>query len=211
MTAPEPATDIPRLYTVGHSNHELPAFIDLLRRHGITAIADVRSSPYSQYNSQFNRDVLTSALKASQIEYIFVGDQLGARRSEPECYEEGRVSFALAAKTPSFQAGLVRLKEGLSKYRVAIMCAEKDPLVCHRMMLVCRSLRGQGISILHILEDDLLESNEAAEDRLLRVVRLDEGSLFETREQLLDRAYDIQGKRIAYAKDRECTVGELQG
>jgi hypothetical protein len=131
------------LFTIGHSNHELPVFIALLRRHGVTEVADVRSSPYSAYNRQYNRESLAEYLRSSAgIEYLYLGRELGARREEPECFDErGQVQFDSVARTPLFQAGLDRLREEAQRHRLALMCAEKDPLTCHRTLLVCRQLQ----------------------------------------------------------------------
>jgi uncharacterized protein (DUF488 family) len=78
------------------------------------------------------------------------------------------------------------------------MCAEKDPMACHRMILICRHLRSAGIEINHILEDGSLETNAESEKRLMRTLKIPETSLFETSEDLVQRAYDIQGEKIAH-------------
>ena len=62
------------IFTVGHSTHSIQDFMKLLKSRGITAIADVRSAPYSRFQPQFNREVLTKSLKDSGIEYVFLGD-----------------------------------------------------------------------------------------------------------------------------------------
>jgi uncharacterized protein (DUF488 family) len=193
------------LYTIGHSNHELSQFIGLLRQHDIEVVADVRSSPYSAYNPQFNRETLQAHLHAAGIGYIFLGAELGARRTELECYDdEGRVRYAHVAQTPGFCAGLQRLADLRSAQRVALMCAEKDPLTCHRTILICRALRDQTPDIRHIREDGSLETHDAAESRLLAICKLPERDLFHTRDELITDAYDRQAARIAYvAEDRE--------
>src|SRR4051812_41051246 len=90
------------IFSVGHSDHNIQRFIDLLLHNGISAVADVRSMPYSRFNPQFNREQLKAALKAVRIRYVFLGDELGARRSEPECYVEGKARYELIARTPRF-------------------------------------------------------------------------------------------------------------
>lgn len=187
------------LYTVGHSSHAMPLFLDLLRRHDITAIADVRSSPYSQFNPQFNREVLEKAMKEYQIAYVFMGHELGARRSEGECYVNGKVRFDLVARSLLFQSGLQRIRKAVARYRLALMCAEKDPITCHRTILVCRQLR-QDLAIQHILEDGRLETQAQAEQRLLELMDLPPGDLFRSPAEMIEQAYDIQGEKIAYAE-----------
>lgn len=187
------------LYTIGHSNHELPQFVALLKRHDVIAVADVRSSPYSAYNPQFNREALRGYLESQDLCYVYLGQQLGARRTEPECYDdEGRVLFDRVAGTAAFRAGLERVKSGARSLRVALMCAEKDPLTCHRTILICRALRDDVPDIRHIREDGTIETHAEAESRLLALCKLPERDLFHSREELLADAYDCQARRIAF-------------
>src|SRR5665213_2793269 len=116
------------LFTVGHSDLEAPEFLSLLTRHGIDTIADVRSQPYSRFNPQFNRETLAALLKRSGIEYVFTGRELGARRAERESYREKQARYDLIARLPAFQEGLDRLRRGIAVHRIALMCAEKDPI-----------------------------------------------------------------------------------
>jgi uncharacterized protein (DUF488 family) len=187
------------LFTIGHSTHETQQFVALLRRHGVTALGDVRSRPYSRFNPQFNRETLQLSLDAEGIAYVFLGEELGARSDDPACYEGGRVRYELLARTGPFLRGLDRICEGMKRHRLALMCAEKDPLECHRTILVARHLAARGVGIEHILEDGRLESHERAVDRLLDRFKLGEPDLFRTREQAAEDAYRLQGERIAYA------------
>ena len=134
------AVNVHTVFTVGHSTHALDDFLALLLRHGITAIADVRSSPYSRMNPQFNRETLHAALKGAGIAYVFLGAELGARSRDPDCYEDGKVQYDRLARTAAFQRGLARVQQGAAQYRLALMCAEKEPLDCHRTILVARHL-----------------------------------------------------------------------
>ena len=134
------------VFTIGHSNLEVAKFVALLKQHGIQAVADVRSSPYSQYNPQFNRESLQRALREQGISYVILGEELVARRSEPECYVNGRADYSLIAQTPAFSRGLDRISQGAAKMLVAMMCAEKDPLDCHRCILVSPRLRERGLT-----------------------------------------------------------------
>ena len=207
------------LFTIGHSNHELPVFIELLRQHGVTAVADVRSSPYSAYNRQYNRESLAEYLRTSaDIEYLYLGRELGARREEPECFDErGQVQFDAVARTPLFQSGLDRLRTEAQRHRLALMCAEKDPLTCHRTLLVCRELErqtsqeGTPPDIRHIRENGELESHAAAESRLLKLCKLPERDLFRTRSELLDEAYDQQARRIAWVEPEPVQAAQTPG
>lgn len=197
-----------QVFTVGHSNHEIDAFVQLLQRNGVTAIADVRSSPYSRFSPQFNRDTLKSILERHRIAYVFMGEELGARRAEPECYDGPTARYDLIAKSPAFHRGLQRLKEGMSKYQVAMMCAEKDPITCHRMVLVAHALKQNGVTVLHIRENGEVESNDEAEERMLNAVGLPASDLFQSRDQLVEQAYERQGRKIAWSESEGNANGD---
>lgn len=193
------------LFTIGHSSHSVERFVDLLKTHGVTALCDVRSSPYSRYTPQFNREPLKDELAKHRIIYLYLGAELGPRSSDPTCYEGGKVQYNRLAAKEIFQQGLGRLQKGMATHRIALMCAEKDPLTCHRMLLICRNLRGDDIVIRHILEDGALEDNRDTEKRLMKLLRIDPADLFSTEADQIQRAYDLQGEKVAY------TLEEGQG
>ena len=192
------------LFTIGHSNHSLEHFIELLRRHRIQVLVDVRSSPYSARLPQFNREVLKSALRNAEVWYLFLGEELGARRSEPDCYVDGIARYERIAKTPAFQSGLERVTKGIEEYRSTLMCAEKDPLECHRTILICRHLRDIA-QIQHIRADGSLEPHEEAETRLMAEEGIPSEDFFTSREELLARAYEQRGGKTAYREAAEST------
>ena len=189
-----------QLFTIGHSTHEADQLVRLLALHDVTAVGDVRSHPYSGRASQFNRENLSETLRQAGIEYVFLGDQLGSRSPDPDCYIDSQVSYGQVAKSQRFIEGIERVLKGLQQYSIALLCAEKDPLFCHRTILVCRQLESYSVAIAHILSDGSLETQQALEQRLLRTCGLEEPSMFSTRVELLERAYDMQGKRIAYVR-----------
>jgi uncharacterized protein (DUF488 family) len=187
------------IFTIGHSTHPQEPFIDLLQQHSITALCDVRSKPYSRMNPQFNREELEQALQARGIAYRFLGKDLGARSDDPACYEGGKVQYARIAQTELFKHGLKRVLSGVKEgLRIAIMCAEKEPLECHRTILVARHLAALGLRVEHIHADGHLESHDAALSRLAQIFNLPEGDMFHTREEFLADAYCRQEERIAY-------------
>lgn len=190
----------PSLLTIGHSDHDTAEFIALLLKHGVQVVADVRSSPYSRFHAQFNRDTLAAALKHAGIEYVFLGRELGARRTEPECYRNGQARYDLISRLPAFREGLERIRHGVVRQRIVLLCAEKDPITCHRTVLVCRQLRSEPMEILHILGDGSIETTDQAEMRLLEAAGLPPGDLFRSRAQLIEEAYDLQAERIAYTE-----------
>jgi uncharacterized protein (DUF488 family) len=187
------------VYTIGHSTHEIEAFVGLLARHEIEAIADVRSSPFSRYNGQFNRPALEASLKAAGIGYVFLGEELGARRGEAECYRDDRVDYERVAATAAFRRGLERLADGASRMRIATLCAEHDPLTCHRTILIARHLAPLVDDVRHVLRDGTIETQAEAEQRLLRECGLDVPDLFTPPEERLVDAYRRRAAEIAYA------------
>jgi uncharacterized protein (DUF488 family) len=187
-----------KIFTIGHSTHDLEHFVSLLNLHKITALCDVRSRPYSQRNPQFNREALKTVLNDYDIAYVFFGKELGARSEDATCYMNGKVQYDRLAKTALFQDGLDRLKQGASKHRITLMCAEKDPLECHRTILVARYLQVHEFDIEHIHADGGLESHEDSLNRLVRIFNLPESDMFRTHEQIVDEAYRLQGDRIAF-------------
>ena len=192
--------ETPTLLTIGHSDHEMPAFIDLLKLHKVEVVADVRSQPYSKFHAQFNRETLTEALKQHGVQYLFLGKELGARRSEPEAYVGRQARYDRVCKLPLFLSGLERLRSGVAKFRVALLCAEKDPIECHRSILICRQLRNDAFEIRHIQPDGGLESTAELEQRLLALAALPEAHLFMSRAQLVEEAYEVQSGKIAFTE-----------
>jgi uncharacterized protein (DUF488 family) len=190
----------PTIYTIGHSSHPIGRFLDMLSANGVTALADVRSMPYSRHNPQFNKDALASELKKKGIAYVFVGKELGARSDDPSCYEGGQVRYDRLAKTLPFQAGINRVLSGNEKYRVALMCAEKEPLDCHRTLLVSRALEDRGATIMHILSDGSIEPQKKTMSRLLDLVGLPQEDMFRSRSELVDAACKLRERKIAYVE-----------
>ncbi len=189
------------IYTIGHSNHPIDRFAGLLRQHGIDALADVRSTPYSRFNPQFRKEKLQASLTEASIRYVFLGEELGARSQDPSCYDaEGRVSYARLAMTECFRRGLERLLAGMRNHRIAMMCAERDPLECHRTLLVARELEKVGVPVTHILADGTLEPHRHAMQRLATELKLAGTDLFRTPDELIEDAYEKQGRRIAYVR-----------
>lgn len=186
------------IYTIGHSTHPSAVFVGLLRRHQIAVVADVRSQPYSRMHPQFSRDSLEHTLTRNGLEYLFLGQELGGRSGDPDCYMDGRVRYERVAKTRTFECGLDRLEQVAGKHRVALMCSEKDPLTCHRGILIGRILRDRGLTVHHIMEAGDIEDHDAAEERLVRLLRMPEPGLFTTMRDIVDEAYALQSEKIAY-------------
>jgi uncharacterized protein (DUF488 family) len=186
------------LFTIGHSLRAPWEFLELLRVHDVSAVCDVRSIPVSRRNPPFTKEVLRRGLRSRRIAYVHM-PELGARSTDPTVYRNGRVQYWLLAETPSFQEGLERVRRGLEDHTIALMCAERDPITCHRAILVTRKLRQSGLAIAHIIDSTNVESNEDLERRLLHTSGLGNEDFFTAKEELVERAYDLQGDRIAYS------------
>jgi uncharacterized protein (DUF488 family) len=192
----------PLVFTIGHSTHPTEAFLALLQQYGVTAVADVRSVPFSRYNPQFSRESLERTLQAHEIKYVFLGHALGARSDDHSCYVNGRVQYARLARTELFQGGIDRIVRGAQEHRVALMCAEKEPLECHRALLVARTLDERGTNVGHILADGKLESHSDAMERLLELAGLPNSDLFRSRESLIAQALARQEEKVAYVDEK---------
>lgn len=195
-------------FTIGHSTHPVEVFVSLLKQHAVTALADVRSAPFSRFNPQFNKDALARELKTHGIKYVFLGRELGARSEDPSCYENGRVQYGRLARTELFSQGIERVMKGAGEHRIALMCAEKEPLECHRTLLVARALDEQGVEVVHILGDGRLESHRAAMERLLDVTGLPHEDLFRSRAELVAEALARQEERVAYVDEKVAAEAE---
>lgn len=198
----------PALFTIGHSNLDLATFVRLLKLHEVEAIADVRSKPYSRWMPHFNQDALKSHLAKINIRYVFLGDELGARREEAECYVGPKAKYELIAKTESFKSGLQRVHTGGAKMRIALMCSEKEPLDCHRTVLVCKYLKDD-FEIKHLNQSGGFETHEELETRMLETERLAQPDLFQSRSELLEQAYERRGDKIAYCRSHGNSTEDL--
>ncbi|MGR3913335.1 MAG: DUF488 domain-containing protein, partial [Gammaproteobacteria bacterium] len=157
-----------------------------------------RSQPYSRHNPQYNREAIAATLKQHRIAYVYLGAELGARSDNSACYVDGKASYDRLAAEPSFRRGLARLRRGMRAYSIALMCAEKDPLICHRTILIARQLRAE-CAINHILADGGIETQAEADARLMRVLKIDP-DLARDEGQCVAEAYALQEGKIAYVR-----------
>lgn len=195
------------VFTVGHSTHPIDQFLALLAGAGVGAVADVRSAPYSRFNPQFNRETLRDALKAAGVSYVFLGEELGARSKDPNHYEGGKVSYERLAETDAFRRGIARVLKGAETMTVALMCAEAEPLDCHRTILVARHLARRGAQIRHILRDGTVEAHEETMNRLIARYDGQSGDLFSSRDDRVEEALRRRGAEMAYRPDKAAQTG----
>jgi uncharacterized protein (DUF488 family) len=210
MSTPAGPTQPPtgRLLSVGHSNHDWPRLLELLRGAGVTAVADVRSSPHSRRLPEYNRGYLEEALRQNGLAYVYLGDQLGGRPDDRDLYDpEGWADYERIRRTAAFRRGLDRLLLGAERYAVAMLCAEEDPLDCHRGLMITPALAELGHSPLHLRKDGALETTAEMEKRLLNVTGVGDGlfdGLFAAqldeveRRGLVAEAYRRRNRQVAY-------------
>ncbi len=155
------------IYTIGYGARSIQAFIDVLQANEIAWLVDVRSAPYSRFKPEFSKGTLESELTAHGIRYVYMGEQLGGRPDDPDCYVDGKVDYERVKTKAFYQTGIERLQKALARgARFAIMCSEGKPENCHRSKLIGESLLALNIPVLHIDENDALVDQEAVILRL---------------------------------------------
>ena len=203
-----------RLYTIGHSNHQLTDFRNLLLKYGIDCIVDVRSIPASKYSPQFNKETLQGFLRSYNMDYQFFGYELGARRND-SFNELGYVDFELTVQTALFQEGVHKLTPLLEKKNIALMCSEADPLECHRFSLVGRYYHEEGLDVNHILKDATISSHETLEQEMIKnylhsrrplLPNIDELFGTYTAEDQRRDAYRLKNKEIGFRIDQQGNI-----
>jgi uncharacterized protein (DUF488 family) len=155
------------VFTIGHSNIPADRFIALLRDAEVNAVADVRSVPRSRWFPWFAAKALAESLASAGITYAMMGDALGGRPRDTSLFRDGVVDYDAMAVQSEFVASLNQLIGEAARSRVCLMCAERDPLDCHRCLLIARRLAERGLAVGHILHDGTIEPHAATEERLL--------------------------------------------
>jgi uncharacterized protein (DUF488 family) len=194
------------IYTIGHSNHRIDYFKELLDAYKIDCLIDVRSMPASAYNPQFNKDSLNNYLKHYKINYLHFGEEFGARHTEKDLLDDfGKVDFDKVRKTEKFLSGVNRLKIGLSKeFKIALMCSEAEPFDCHRFSMISYYLVRNGFDVKHILKDKSIIDNSELEKRLLKKYEkaIPKPTLFDSKVlsliEQLNLAYRLRNMEVAY-------------
>jgi uncharacterized protein (DUF488 family) len=195
------------IFTIGHSNLEASALLGVLIRHEIKMVCDVRSRPGSFRFPQFNREPLMAQLATAKIIYQFCGDQFGGRPLDSRYYRaDGLVDYAARRKAPDFEEGLDRLLGFAKNETLVLMCAEEDPLHCHRFMMICPALVQRGIQPIHLRRGST-ESQRDAEDRLLQLhgfADVTSTSLFaQGRDGALEDALRLQSEQYGFRTSPE--------
>lgn len=200
------------IYTIGHSNYSVDKLIDMLKFYDINCVIDIRGTPYSKYNVQFNKETIRKTLTDRGYLYIYMGKEFAVQRMNKSSYtKEGYADFEKAMRDEHFLEGIKRLKNGLNKgYKIALMGAMQDPINCHRAILVGRALREKSFNVKHILHEGTLASQEELEERILEKYfstrnQLTIDSLLgqePTKEELIIEAYRKSNREIGYRVEK---------
>lgn len=200
------------LFTIGHSIHQLDEFVLLLSKYKIDYVLDVRSTPYSKYAENYNREILDEYLLSNKIHYSYMGAYFGARQENKTLYsQEGYLDFEKVRSAALFLKGVDNVKKGLSQgYNIALMCTEKDPFDCHRAIMVARGFELESFDVKHILFDGSLMDQKELDNRLLDKYFPDRNQLTifdydkpRDEEELLKQAYIMRNKEIGYHLETE--------
>jgi uncharacterized protein (DUF488 family) len=186
------------LFSIGHSNIPAERFLSMLSGVDVNAIADVRSTPFSRFFPWFSAKNLAPLLVQKGMLYLPYGGSLGGRPQDPALYCDGVADYDAMARQPEFEAGLERLRTDAARSRVCLMCAEREPLDCHRCLLVTRTLAGRGLAIGHILHDGTIEPHAATEQRLLELDGEPEDLFTSGQTGRLAAAYRRRARAVAY-------------
>ena len=197
-------------YSIGHSNIPAERFMALLHAQNVTAIADVRTTPLSRFCPWFSAKNLKPLLEQNGVAYRSYGESLGGRPQSPELYRDGVADYEAMAGRPDFQNGLDRLIADATRARgdgvVCLMCAEREPLDCHRCLLVARTLAARDFGIGHILHDGMVEPHARTEHRLLKLAG-DASDLFAPGQNArIAAAYRQRARAVAY-RAQSATAG----
>lgn len=188
-----------KFWTLGHSTQTFEKFTGLFRAFNISAIADVRSSPYSGRFPHFNREEFKKSLKDNDVAYVFMGKELGGRPTDSSLLTNGVADYERMAKTSSYSQGLSRIIKGSEEHRIALVCSESHPLDCHRCLLVGRSLLERGHEIEHILPSGDTQSQKSLENTLIEMTGRGERDFFMSPDDIVGTAYRERAMRVAYS------------
>ncbi len=147
------------ILTIGHSNHDILAFLEILRQHGVHVLVDVRSDPYSRYAPQFNKSDFQHNVASAGLDYRYSGSTIGGKPKDPALQtSSGITDYDKLAATQSFQDELKAIVELAKGKRVALMCSEGDPMSCHRERIIAQVLRSWGVEVRHIQPDGTIQA-----------------------------------------------------
>ena len=193
------------VFTIGYAAFNIDDFIEILKSHKISHLIDVRSNPVSEYYQDYNSFNLEPELKQHNIIYENLALEFGARQENKEFFSEGGfVDFEKFTQSDQFKKGLAKIKKGLELgYNFVLMCAEKDPINCHRSIMIGYAMQKNGIEVLHIMHDGQLQPQGEIDKILLELYFSDRNQLnlfikSSDEQELIEQAYKKQNAKIGY-------------
>ena len=196
------------IYTLGHSNYPFDKFIEILKKYDINCVVDIRSTPYSKYNTQYNKEFLHETLKNLGYTYIYMADEFGAKRRTRNSYnDEGYADFDKVILEEDFKKGIERLKVGCAKnYKIVLLGAMQEPIRCPRAILLGRELIKEGFNVKHIMHEGDLKTQDELEEQLLEKYFEERNQLTldsllgnaMSREDMIKESYKLANKEIGY-------------
>lgn len=164
-----------RVLSIGQGARSFDQLVGTLQVQSVGFLIDVRSVPRSGFRPEFSREPLQRALQSEGIRYVFMGDLLGGRPEDPDCYTEGKVDYDRVRGTDAFQRGLGRLRSAVDQgLVVCLFCSEGDPARCHRSKLIGLACADEGIAVRHVLAD----GSVASQDDVIRTLTGGQEDLF---------------------------------
>ena len=199
------------VYTIGYTSFDIQKFVEVLRKYKITCLIDVRSTPKSSYYKDFDDSNLLPLLKNNGILYRNYKEEFGARQDNKDFYNsKGFLDFEVFAKSQQFNDGIDKIKKAQDMgYVVCLMCAEKDPINCHRTILIARNLDKKGFEVKHILATEETCEQKEIDSRLLekycphrsQISLFNENNLSD--EESLEKAYRLKNEEIGFRMEEE--------
>ncbi len=157
-----------RIYTIGYGKRNISEFLSLLKKYAVEVIVDVRSFPYSKQNPDFSKERLKELLNKENIKFLYLGDLLGGRPKDADCYIDGKVNYQKCEEKDFFKKGIARLIAGINKgYRICLMCSEIKPEDCHRSKLIGQYLEKMNIEVLHIDEGGNIKTQSEVWEKIV--------------------------------------------
>lgn len=190
------------ILTIGYSNVDFNVFLEKAKKANITAIADVRSTPYSKYTPQFNREAVKESLKEHDIAYVYVGNMIGGWPKSDEYYTDGIADYTKMVNDKTFNDGLERIIKGSEKYNIALACSEQNPFTCHRFLLVSRELLRRGYDVRHVMKDGSIKSHHEVEQDMIESLTRKEKKFVEQSDDKLDAAYWCENRRHGHKEKK---------
>lgn len=187
------------IYTTGYAGHTIPSLVQLLQAIGITVLADVRSTPFSGRRPEMDKPALMQALRDGGMRYIFMGEQLGGRPRNPKLYRAGKIDPQALLAHEGYKTGVARLIAGAAEHTICLLCAERDPISCHRGLYIAESLQEAGMQVRHLIGGEQPEDHQATRARMAELVNMEHADLFASENARLTMAIEHMREKIAFS------------